>query len=306
MWVEPCRFTVKEVCLGLLALCVCVCVLPLCVENVCWFLCLHPCLTMCCLFATVYIYYSVPAFKADHSREQSVFIALFVFFHIMLQGTALCTLILSPLSLSFRILFKISEKQQIVLSQLKTICPKIHFKIAFTWLHSSIIPAAVECLLSSQSIHSQWQHTASLWTENGPFKHQQIKSMGSIIPIKIFSMLVPNKEVGPSELTFNRHKREIRRVTACLVSQASVSCPVSFSSLLPVTLYSHLWWLPLSPRSKYSKERERSYWLFWPNFLSAWSGNSISHSHRKCHSLAQSAGIFSTLLWKCLMGQLWL
>lgn len=159
------------------------------------------------------------------------------------------------------------------------------------------------------SVYTQSMAAYSLiMNKKGPFKHQQIKSMGSIIPIKIFSMLVPNKEVGPSELTFNRHKREIRRVTARLVSQASMSCPISFSSLLPVTLCSHLWWLPLSPRSKYTakRERERSYWPFWPNFRSAWSGNSISHSHRKCHSLARSAGIFSTLLWKCLMGQLWL
>lgn len=50
---------------------VCVCFMHVC-----------PCLTMCCLFATVYIYYSAPAFKADHSREQSVFIDFFFFFFL--------------------------------------------------------------------------------------------------------------------------------------------------------------------------------------------------------------------------------
>lgn len=85
--------------------------------------------------------------------------------------------------------------------------------------------------------------------------------MGSVIPIKSFSTLVPNKEVKPSELTFSRFKKEICRVTACLVSQTQsslrvISFTISFSSLLPVTECSHLWWPPLSLRSKYSKERE--------------------------------------------------
>lgn len=76
-------------------------------------------------------------------------------------------------------------------------------------------------------------------------------------------MLVPNKEVKPSELTFNRFKREICRVAACPVRHSRapsslhvVSFTISFCSLVPVTECSHLWWPPLSLRSKYSKERE--------------------------------------------------
>lgn len=56
-----------------------VCVCLLCLLIFCVYLCLQPCLTMCCDFATVYLCCNVYAFKAECYREQSVFIELFCF-----------------------------------------------------------------------------------------------------------------------------------------------------------------------------------------------------------------------------------
>lgn len=87
---EPCRFKVKKGCLDL--------------SGCTWVVCLHPHLTMCYLFAAVYIYCSVRAPKADHSREQRVF--MFVFFftscfeaHLFALNFSffLCILVKNPL-----------------------------------------------------------------------------------------------------------------------------------------------------------------------------------------------------------------
>lgn len=101
--------------------------LLLCVVHVCLFPCLRPCLTMCCLFAPVYIYCRVHGCKADHSREQSVFIE---FFNILPQGTAsaLCTFSLFFFLLSLWVFNPLSD-----ILKAANVCPpstnhkKIHF-----------------------------------------------------------------------------------------------------------------------------------------------------------------------------------
>lgn len=153
MCLGPCRFT-----LSLLAwyVCVqCVCLLSsLWVVHVCLFPCLHQCLTMCCLFALVYIYCSVHGCKADHSREQSVFIE---FFKSCLKTLLLCahSIFLFPApSLSFNPLSQLKDNHQNIKLAVKlqqTTEQKQHLA-----LYSSIASAAVKIPLSPQTIHSEW------------------------------------------------------------------------------------------------------------------------------------------------------
>lgn len=150
-----------------------VCVLCTCVHV--W-----PCVV--CLQQYAFTIVLLPLRQTTPERRVCLLISFF-FLNIMLQGTGLHALF-PPLSfVFFEFLNSPLDIRNVFVSQFKTNRPKIHFKIVFTWLHSSIIRAAVKCLLSSQSIHSQWQHTASLWTQKGPLKQQLIRSMGSVIPI---------------------------------------------------------------------------------------------------------------------------
>lgn len=135
--------------------------------------------------------------------------------------------------------------------------------------------------------------TRQILSHENLFKHRQLKSMGITIPIKIFSMLLPAEEVGPSEVTLKRHKGESSRATAALVTpsadrlcQATMSCSSFSSATLAMTVYSHLWLLPFSARIQYHKNRETLLALL-ANTPHSVEWTFSSDFHRKCHILAE-------------------
>lgn len=215
---EPCRFKVKKGCLDL--------------SGCTWVVCLHPHLTMCYLFAAVYIYCSVRAPKVDHSREQRVF--MFVFFlHHASRHTSLHSIF--PSSFAF--------------------WSKIHFKLVML----GYTPPSSQLLLMVALSSDYRQSACGIIMNLNQSPANQINGLNYFN--QEFLNIDAKKGSRATGAQFNRHKggnlqgdcTSCQRDTVKLC-QASVSCTVSFSYS---TLLSHLRWLPVYTRTKYCKETER-------------------------------------------------
>lgn len=244
-------------------------------------MCLHPCLTMCCLFAAVYISYSALAFKADHSREPSVFIDSFFFSYNSFEGTV-C-------ELSFLLCLSVlNSAGQTFVSQLKS----NHFEnVALLYHHSSCSG------ISAQT--SQWQQKATMWAIKAHSNTSKSNQCANSFQSRFPQCWCQIRKWGHQ----SSHSTDTKVESAgwphvlSVTHSAALSCPVSFFFCWQwdYSIYDDF-------RSQWGVNIAKGESSYWPNSLSAWGGNSISHSH----SLAQSAGIFSTLLWKSLMEHLWL